>query len=88
MDSKQDWVADAKAMRDGQVGHHSVLKPPIPYIVSGPNFTSLTVGKCLKFESGKRRFEPGEGPSRGLHCDYEPSCGPSFEALMAVGRKQ
>ena len=43
MDSKQDWVADAKAMRDGQVGHHSVLKPPIPYIVSGPNFTSLTV---------------------------------------------
>ena len=26
-------------------------------------------------------FHPGEGPSRGLLRDYEPSCGPSFEAL-------
>ena len=23
----------------------------------------------------------GEGPSRGLFCDYEPSDGPSFQAL-------
>ena len=23
----------------------------------------------------------GEGPSRGLLCDYEPSDGPSFQAL-------
>ena len=27
-------------------------------------------------------FQPREGPSRGLLCDYEPLCGPSFEALM------
>ena len=26
-------------------------------------------------------FQPGEGPSRGLLCDYEPSDGPSFQAL-------
>ena len=26
-------------------------------------------------------FHPGEGSSRGLLCDFEPSCGPSFQAL-------
>ena len=31
------------------------------------------------------RFQPGEGPSRGLIRDYEPSDGPSFEALLATG---
>ena len=29
-----------------------------------------------------RRFQPGEGPSRGFLCDYEPSDGPSFQALL------
>ena len=27
-------------------------------------------------------FQPREGPSRGLLCDYEPLFGPSFEALV------
>ena len=27
-------------------------------------------------------LQPGEGPSRDILRDYEPSCGPSFEALM------
>ena len=40
--------------------------------------------KCLKCESGCSRFQPGEGPSRGLLCDYEPSDGPSFEALVVI----
>ena len=31
---------------------------------------------CLKCESGSRRFQPGEGPSRGLLRDYETSDGP------------
>ena len=35
-------------------------------------------------ESPRRHFQPsGEGPSRGLLRDYKPSCGPSFEALVA-----
>ena len=29
----------------------------------------------------KPLLQPGEGPSRSLHRDYEPSCGPSFQAL-------
>ena len=28
-------------------------------------------------------FNPGEGPSRSLLCDYKPSCGPSFETLYS-----
>ena len=28
-------------------------------------------------------FQPGEGPSRGLLCDYKSSCGPSFQALLS-----
>ena len=32
-------------------------------------------------EKASRRFQPGEGPSRGLLRDYEPSDGPSFQAL-------
>ena len=27
-------------------------------------------------------FQPGEGPSRGLLRDYEPSDGPSFQVLV------
>ena len=37
---------------------------------------------CLKCESGSSRFQLGEGPSRGLLRDYEPSDGPSFQALL------
>ena len=33
-------------------------------------------------EKASRRFQPGEGPSRGLLRDYEPSDGPSFQALL------
>ena len=33
-------------------------------------------------------IQPGEGPIRGLLCDYEPSCGPSFEALHVTVRVQ
>ena len=32
-------------------------------------------------KAGGIRFQPGEGPSKGLLRDYEPSCQPSFEAL-------
>ena len=35
---------------------------------------------CLKCESSSSRFQPGEGPSRGLLRDYEALCGPSFQA--------
>ena len=31
---------------------------------------------------GSSRFQLGEGPSRGLLRDYEPSDGPSFQALL------
>ena len=37
---------------------------------------------CPKGESGSSHFQPGEGPSRGLLRDYEPSDGPSFESLV------
>ena len=42
--------------------------------------------KCLKCKSASRRFQPGEGPSRGLLHDYEPSCGPSFEAPLFTSK--
>ena len=35
----------------------------------------------MKCENGSSGFQPGEGSCRGLLRDYEPSCGPSFEAL-------
>ena len=31
-----------------------------------------------------KRFQPGEGPSRGLLRDYKPSDGPSFQALLTT----
>ena len=34
------------------------------------------------FLINSRRFQPGEGPSRGLLRDYESLCGPSFQALL------
>ena len=33
---------------------------------------------------GSSRFQSGEGPICGFLCDYEPSCGPSFEALPDI----
>ena len=36
----------------------------------------------FKFESTRSRFQPGGGPSRGLLRNYEPFCGPPFEALI------
>ena len=39
----------------------------------------------MKGESASRRFQPGEGPSRGLLRDYEPLDGPSFQALPPGG---
>ena len=39
-------------------------------------------------QTSSSRFQPGEGPSRGLLCDYKPSEGPSegpsFQALVVV----
>ena len=35
-------------------------------------------------ESGSSCFQLGEGPSRGLLCDYESSDGPSFQALLTA----
>ena len=43
------------------------------------------VNACLAWcldSSSSSSFQQGEGPSRGLLCDYEPSCGPSFQALL------
>ena len=34
-------------------------------------------------EGTSRRFQPGEGPSRGFLRDYKPSDGPSFQALFS-----
>ena len=42
---------------------------------------NISLALCLKCESTRRHFQPGEGPSTGLLRDYEPWCGPSFEAL-------
>ena len=39
---------------------------------------------CLKCESASRCFPPGGGHCRGLLRDYEPSDGPSFEALRTT----
>ena len=50
---------------------------------SEPKICSM-VYSGLKCESSSSHFQPGEGPSRGLLCDCEPSCGPSFPALMAA----
>ena len=41
-------------------------------------------GRAASGESGSSRFQPGEGPSRGLLGDYEPSDGPSFESLIVT----
>ena len=46
--------------------------------------TCLALALCLKCESGSSRFQPAEGPSRGLFRDYEPSDGPSFESLVLI----
>ena len=35
----------------------------------------MNVSTFIKYESGSSRFQPGEGPSRGLLIDYEPSDG-------------
>ena len=40
----------------------------------------------FKFESTESRFQPGGGPSRGLLRNYEPFCGPPFEALIFLPR--
>ena len=42
-------------------------------IVSASQFYLFLSAYHLKHESASRRFQPGEGPSRGLLCDYEPS---------------
>ena len=39
-----------------------------------------------KCESSSSRFQPGGGPSRGLLLDYEPSDGPSIQALLTTVR--
>ena len=44
--------------------------------------TLYNVQLHIKCESAISRFQPGEGPSRGLLHDYEPSCWPSFQALI------
>ena len=55
----------------------------------GPNFmlrdrgVNARLASCLKCESGSSRFQPGEGPSRGLLRDYEPRMD-FFEALVAT----
>ena len=45
--------------------------------------------KCLhsvlNVKALKEGFQPGEGPSRGLLRDYEPSDEPSFQALASAG---
>ena len=56
----------------------SVSQFPI-YLPWGQHLLSIVSQYCLKCdESGSRCFQPGEGPSRGLFRDYEPS----FEALL------
>ena len=37
---------------------------------------------CLQCESSSSCFQPGDGPSRGLLRENEPSDGPSFQALV------
>ena len=36
----------------------------------------------MKAVVASSRFQPGEGPSRGLLRDYDPSDGPSFKAIV------
>ena len=43
---------------------------------------SVLIVSFILCESTSNCFQPGEDPSRGLLQDYEPSCGPSFEALI------
>ena len=40
--------------------------------------------ECLKCESASRRFQPAEGPSRGLPCDCEIFADGSFAALLVT----
>ena len=42
------------------------------------------VSQCLKCKNGSSRFQPGEGPSRGLLRGYGPLDGPSFQALKQI----
>ena len=42
------------------------------------------IGPQCNYHKGRagwlaKRFQPGEGPGRGLLCDYEPSDGPFLE---------
>ena len=41
-----------------------------------PRSLNMKLGPQLKGERGSSHFQPGEGPSRGLLRDYEPSDGP------------
>ena len=45
---------------------------------------TLREGFLLKCVSSSSHFQPGEGPSRGLLCDYEPSDRP-FSSSTNVG---
>ena len=44
----------------------------------------IIASQCLKCESGSSRFQPEEGPSRGLLRDYEPFLD-LFEPLVLAG---
>ena len=58
---------------------------------STPVQHSVLIVSQIKCESGSSRFQPGEGPSRGLLRDYEPSDAVRmelFEALMETETSQ
>ena len=43
----------------------------------------MSIGQCPNVLNVKK-VQQGEGTSKGLLCDYEPSCGPSLQALAAI----
>ena len=47
---------------------------------------TMTEKAQMECESAGKRFQLGEGPSRGLLPDYEPSDGPPFQALPTTHR--
>ena len=48
------------------------VDPNVSRFEAGPVGGFVSIDKC---ESGSSCFQPGEGPSRGLLRDYEPSDG-------------
>ena len=57
----------------------------LPIRASNEGYPKVREDFAILEEAPIRRIQLGEGPSRGLLRDYEPSDGPSFQSLVSRG---